>query len=433
MNGIEYRNSTQLPSTDTELAECQVSHTIVDGLENAALTKDIQELWPCELLQFWLHFEPFVHFVQWLLHYGTALIIIVGLGCNILSLCVLSQKSMRNSSSNLYLRMLAFYDSLALVMNFMVGVLRGQYESINRTYQDSEHLCKAQAVFVEVFNLLSVWIIVAFTIERYLLIVYPLKSKLVTYARTRLTVIGVSVAVIAFSMHKIFISGFEGDSVFGYKACRTSRKTYRQAVYFYVAFNTWLPTIIIFALNMRILVQLQKNRSKRAAMTNNRNVKLKGDDRATRLLLTVSCVYLFLISPLGVTQTIELIYNSVAKVAPGHDGYTGFMIGKLRLKWTRAFFFFFYQINFAINFFLYVSTSSGERFRQGLRLLFRLKHVVMEETAIVSQFPSNQPPTSQQPGPSRDLKPVQSDLPSQETEDGGSSCNRVHPLQQPPR
>jgi hypothetical protein len=67
---------------------------------------------------------------------------------------------------NMYLSALAIYDCLALTMNFMIGVLRGQNKNVNKTFQDYEDLCKFHGVIVEVFNLLSIWIIVSFTIER---------------------------------------------------------------------------------------------------------------------------------------------------------------------------------------------------------------------------------------------------------------------------
>lgn len=422
-------NSLKWTSSNTSFGPhaCAVSYDIIEDLDGKNITEEIQDEWPCELLEFWNDFKPFVHFVQGLLHQGTIVIIIVGLVCNCLSVCVLSQKTMRKSSTNMYLAVLAVYDMLALIMNFMIGVLRGQYINVNKDFQASEHLCKAQAVFVEVFNLLSVWIIVAFTVERYILVIYPLKSKLNTFNRSRLVIFGVSLVVIVFSLHKIFISGFEGDSVFGYKACRTRRKTYKEAVYFYVAFNTWLPTLIIFALNIRMLVQLKRNSKKRAQLTN-KNVKFKGDDKATRLLLTVSCVYLFLITPLGITQTIELMYNATSRVPPGDPDYVSYMIGKFRLKWSRAFFFFFYQINFAINFFLYVGTVAGERFRDALRALCGLKHGPLDETIVVSVMPGTAGTnvTAKTRGEvSTQLKEAQTE---EKEDDDVVATNSVHPL-----
>jgi hypothetical protein len=62
----------------------------------------------------------------------------------------------------MYLSALAIYDCLALTMNFMIGVLRGQNKNVNKTFQDYEDLCKFHGVIVEVFNLLSIWIIVSF-------------------------------------------------------------------------------------------------------------------------------------------------------------------------------------------------------------------------------------------------------------------------------
>ena len=240
---------------------------------------------------------------------------------------------------------------------------------------------------MELFNLLSVWVIVSFTVERFLSVKFPLKARTWSGNKSIIALVIVSLVVAFVSLHKIAVSGFEGDSVYGYKACKTRRKIFKEIIYLYVALNTWLPTVIIVALNFQILFEIRKNQKKRKEMS--QASMSKSDEKATKLLLIVSSTYVLLILPLGIVQTSELIWNGTMKVGPGHAGYIHFMIIKIRLKWTRAFFFFFYQFNFAINFFLYVASSSATRFRANLRQVLRLKQKPEE-----SMFTQNTKPNA---------------------------------------
>ena len=200
---------------------------------------------------------------------------------------------------------------------------------------------------------------------------FPLKIRTWTSNKTLVVLIVVSIVVFFISLHKIAVSGFEGDSVYGYKACKTRRFILKEIIYLYVALNTWLPTILIVTLNAQMYMEIRKNRKRREQLV--QNTMSKSDEKATKLLMIVSSVYVILILPLGLVQTTELIWNGTMAVSPGHPDYVHFMTIKIRLKWTRAFFFFFYQFNFAINFFLYVASSSATRFRANLRKVLRMK------------------------------------------------------------
>ena len=365
---------------------CPYTYDVIEELSGKNVTADDALEWPCDLRTFWVEILPLVYLVRWLLSYGTSVIVIVGVVLNSLSLVVLTRKHMRKTTSNLYLAFLAVYDTCTLTFNFMIGVIRGNNETANRNFQASEGLCTFHGVIVELFNLLSVWIIVAFTIERFLMIKFPLKARTWSPRKTVVALIVVSVLVLFVSFHKIAVSGFEGDSVFGYKACKTRRQIFKEIIYVYVALNTWLPTFIIVGVNTFIALEIRKNQKKRQQMM--QTSFSRSDEKATRLLLIVSSTYVLLVLPLGLVQTTELIWNGTMAVSPGHPDYSSFMITKIKLKWSRAFFFFFYQLNYAINFFLYVASSSSTRFRANLRKLIGLKEKP-EESMFTQATKSN--------------------------------------------
>lgn len=358
---------------------CPFTYDVIEDLVGKNVTENEAAAWPCELRTVWIQILPLVKIVRFLLSFGTSIIVIGGVFLNSLSFIILTRKNMRKTTSNLYLAFLAVYDTCSLTFNFMVGVIRGNSETANKSFQDSESLCTFHGVVVELFNLLSVWIIVAFTVERFLMVKFPFKARTWSPRKTVVTLVVVSAVMTLVSFHKIAVSGFEGDSVFGYKACKTRRKIFKEIIYVYVALNTWLPTFLLVSLNLVLMYELRKNRVKRAQMS--QTAMSKSDERATRLLLAVSSVYVLLILPLGIVQSTELVWNGTMAVSPGHPGYIHFMSTKIRLKWARAFFFFFYQLNFAINFFLYVASSSAVRFRANLRKFLGMKPVI-EDTMI---------------------------------------------------
>jgi hypothetical protein len=146
---------------------------------------------------------------------------------------------------------------------------------------------------------------------------------------------------------------------------------FKEIIAVYVALNTWLPTMLIALVNVGIILELRISRKLNDSLP--QKVLSEADDRTTKLLLLVSTRYLLLVLPLGIVQTTELIWNQMFAVTPDSPEYVNFMITKLRLKWTRAFFFFFYQFNFAINIIIYVASPVATQFRSHLCRVFRMK------------------------------------------------------------
>lgn len=345
-------------------------------LRGRLITHDLALQWPCELREYWSQLLPLTAVIENLLHYGTIVIIVFGLVFNLMSMIVFTTKGMRKHSQNSYLLALAIYESNVLVFNFMVGVLRAQHSDIiNRVFEDNEWLCITHSVVVELFNLLSIWMLVCMTVERCVVVIFPLKaSKLCSLRNSRITVIVATLILSLISCHKILVSGFEGDSVYGYKACITNRIKLSSAIYVYVALNTWLPMVIIITANIVILVCIYRTRNKLTAF-GSRNTKAPGrgrsrQDRLTRTMIMISLAYIVLLLPLGITQMVELFWNSTRKCIPSailqqQLKYIEYRRRQLLLKCIRSLCFFVYQVNYSVNFFIYC--LSNPKFRLALR------------------------------------------------------------------
>lgn len=61
--------------------------------------------------------------------------------------------------------------------------------------------------------------------------------------------------------------GFEKDSVFGYIPCNSQRIVWEGMAYVGIAFQTWIPTIIVSTFNVLMYWKLRKIKIKRKRLT----------------------------------------------------------------------------------------------------------------------------------------------------------------------
>jgi hypothetical protein len=144
--------------------------------------------------------------------------------------------------------------------------------------------------------------------------------------------------------YSVFQAGFEKDSVFGYTPCNSRRFIWQGMAYIRVAFQTWIPTIIVFVFNCLMFWKLRKIKVNRKRLQGNVNISLTnqlmfnkkfnqlihfaefqrktGENGHRRnmsfisrpsptnpMLIAVSLAYLVMVFPLGAVQTAELYWN----------------------------------------------------------------------------------------------------------------------------
>ncbi|CAG7668679.1 unnamed protein product, partial [Allacma fusca] len=296
------------------------------------------------------------------------------------SFYILLSSGLAKNGSGIYLLILAVCDSGNLLFNYAVGVARGQSNEINNWFKGDEWLCRFHGVFVDIFQLYSAWIVVGFTVERCLVVWYPLALRQSKQYRSRIVVTSLGIVFTLFALSKLFLTGFEKDSVFGYTACCSKRLKWDGMAYVGVAFQTWIPTCLVFTFNCIMFYKLRLIKLQRYRLTSQHSRKhTSGENKqsfftrpssTTPMLITVSLAYLILVFPLGIVQTIELHWNVRHYLRPiDKTRYVDWMMTKLLLKFIRSFCFCLYQLNFSVNFFLYF--ASGSQFR--LHLLHKLR------------------------------------------------------------
>lgn len=302
------------------------------------------------------------------------LCVVMGLIGNTLSVLVFSSKSMREISSNVYLLMLAVSDSIFLVsvlMTKVVTTFRCLYftDSTIDLLNRNTALCKILQYMLDMFSDYSTCLILAFTVERFIAVYYPLKFKdLCTLRRARATCCALfGIIAVLIAPHHILFMG----RPLGYDVCTVLIDYEQEFVIAYVleaALCRIIPVFAIAVLNVFIIMRVTKvTREKRklqGAMKltptgSSKNGRKRGpgrDDKSTQLtimLILVSSTYILAYLPVMVHFFMwKLERNELIDVSD--NSMTIFQ------NYARAL----YISGFAINFFLY--TVSGSIFREQL-------------------------------------------------------------------
>lgn len=220
---------------------------------------------------------------------------------------------------------------------------------------------------MEFFQFTSTWLVVALTWTRVLAIMFPFEI----YGRYNNCSEIITITVLIFvsfiiSLTKLYSGGYETDSVFEFIPCQKKIEPWGSAMYFYIALSTWLPLLFIFIGNILLITHMKRTEKIRCQLTQNFRHKTSRTNHTSRTLFVVSTVYLVLLLPLGIVETLELYWDVILIKYPATDSnkreeYIHWLKEKMLLKWCRGLCFHVYHWNFAINFFLYYLT--GEKFR----------------------------------------------------------------------
>ncbi|CAF0828433.1 unnamed protein product [Didymodactylos carnosus] len=334
-------------------------------------------------------------------------ICIFGTVCNILNLCVLLNRRLKESPYT-YLTALALADMLTLISISPFTITRGDYihhENIFYKLQKFEIIYMPMANY---FGHVSIMITLALTIERYLFTTYPLKVQSFCksrYARIVIVIILIICAIIDIprftndyvtprmnstnlfdsnncSTYPFIIKKSTNKNHIGQCYCilvRTRSSFNRfQDMYYYCVFVLYqiLPFIILLYLNLKLiqrvqrsnrftlseLISKQQQNSLSGTPTNHfiQRKRIRDEHRLTKTLVSIVLVFLVcntftIISyPNLVTKLTQKKYPSYPKV--------GFRIQKLITNIML-------MLNYSINFFFYCAFN--QKFLNTLKLTFR--------------------------------------------------------------
>lgn len=352
--------------TELELAEV-LNATIAHGATNAET----------DVLQ--------VSFEHYLLLYVPPVLIAVGSFGNIISFIILRRQPMAKVSFFLYLASLAITDSLVLY----VGLLRWWLIQLIGVdfYVVSDWVCKLANLGGYMVSDVSVWLIIAVTVERYIVVCYPLRASTMCNTRRARVVIGFLVILMfAINMHffwtvEIVERPRDGKNVVNCEAAAPHTHLVNEIWPWVDAFiYSFFPFVIILVLNILIIVEVVAARNHRQNMSTNhfhQQVRRKvgglnpprrkhcGPGESTKMtfmLLTVSFTFLLTTLPMNVWIILTPFWNQ-QQYEPNKK--TALTLGRTICELLM-------YLNHSINFFLYCAT--GQKFRKQIAHLLSCRH-----------------------------------------------------------
>lgn len=156
----------------------------------------------CDPKSLGFNFSATYHFAERLSHLAVYILPIIAFAGNSLILLVVFTNSKLNRSSfSVYVKSMAISDTLVLFLKFL------SYENKTSKSFYFPSLCTGLVFLSEATVLLSVWTIVLITLERTLVVIWPLHiKKIVSASRARISVITIAILSIIFSARLLLIS-----------------------------------------------------------------------------------------------------------------------------------------------------------------------------------------------------------------------------------
>ena len=282
-------------------------------------------------------------------------IAVVGIFANLLGLIVLLQPVFRNKSTFLYLSALAVTDTAVLVWYPIQMTTWGFYPPF-----------MASAVLAY-FQQSSSSLLVAVTVDRCIIVIYPIRShKLCTRRRAMIVMLVLFIAVPA-------------PQLLGLLCVRNEQmpdSCYHIQTYLYAAMYVYLPCLILLVANISIIVRLRRRSQDMLDMTNansstetNREMSAaeKDDRKISVMLICTTVAFFVLLTPFGIARITNV--SSFDKLYGNNIVETLIDIA---------------VCNHAINMFIYCLT--GRKFRAEA---FKVASRLANHVKCVSIYPNN--------------------------------------------
>ena len=304
----------------------------------------------------------------------TPFIIIIGIFGNTVSLIIFKKRGLRKLSASLYLKAICISDTCVLLtyvlfdwlfkgLPYWTGGTKINLVTING-------LCQTFLFISYTFRIISVWLIIVFTFERYVAICHPLQRKLICTRSFSFKLIGcVSFLAAMLGLCKPIISRSTNIGNGNY-TCSFSDE-YKQINWIldsiYGVCITALPFVIISFFNTMILRKLVCRKSDMVeTLAISRESKMRLE--FTFILLSISTCFVCLNLPYFIVwcqrfQSVDSLQSSRASGSIGSDveyisiSHASHEEDRSSLYFTKTIFY----INYAINFFLYCLTGRNYR------------------------------------------------------------------------
>ncbi|XP_060075386.1 growth hormone secretagogue receptor type 1-like [Ylistrum balloti] len=282
--------------------------------------------------------------------------LLLGLIGNTLTVIIMNRKSFSKLNSRLLLICLASSDTLLLLTQpfnkkFVIKLMGTALRAL------SDMGCKIFFVFFRTGKMTSSWMVVFLCVERFVAVWFPLKAKsITTKIRTILALAVVYMVMITFnsvwSFSSRIVDGMCYPDAYDRSDPFQSAK-YANMIYMGCALYSIAPMSIMAVLTTLILYKLTAYRHKRKQLTSQARKSDTEGVKTTAMLLGIVAAYIVLVLPVTMLHLMAFFF----KINAFGDNAKGFLVFKEVSQLLE-------QLNYSINFFLYIMTST--QFRDGL-------------------------------------------------------------------
>lgn len=288
-------------------------------------------------------------------------------------LLVVMRPEMRSQSSSMFLLMLAISDTTFLWGDCMYVI--GRYLDMRIGTWN----CKFSNTILSWGSMNSAYSVVALSIERFLIVYFPLKAKNFITRGRAIGVIAVY-SVCVFAICSAYIPTISDN--FGLGDCFFTSRYMKNWNIIEASLNAYVPLILLLLANVAIMRTLHAQGRARRGMVGgaDKGKKRKRDDanqQVTRKLVALSVLFFFTMVPYTVMQIYLYKNNYGGDVATPYTvanmdelGSTKVLIERVAMSVTNAL----RSVNHSFNLFLYCLT--GTKFRDELKALFRFRKSV---------------------------------------------------------
>ncbi|KAK3092773.1 hypothetical protein FSP39_007072 [Pinctada imbricata] len=278
--------------------------------------------------------------------------LVLGLTGNTLTILAMNTKRFANQTSRLFLTALSLSDSVLLLTQpfnklFVINILGMDLRAL------TDVGCKAFFVIFKTAKMTSSWFVVFLCLERFVAVWFPMKLKSI-FTRT-VALVGIAVVYLVIGTYTSVWS-YASQIVDG-KVCHPDVYDKKDAyevqrfgrfITTGLAIYSMIPIAILLVITPMIIIKLVVRAKAMRKMTNKTNKK--AETKTTAMLLGVMVAYILLIVPV----TCLHMSAFVLRLNAFGRSSLGFMIFREVSQILE-------QINYAINFFLYVLSSSSFR------------------------------------------------------------------------